>query len=239
LSGGTLTLTSSYTPANANNSQAYDLDLATAMVLGGKYGFVSGKDGIIHVLDPATLTNVQDLIVYTSPDGGLANGTQGHIHGGPVYWDGPNGPMIYVWPEQAPLQVYPVMSTGMPLSSPPAQSNSSFMPFHPGAITTVSSNGKTPHTGILWAASMTNPSADAWHILVPGTLYAYDAEDISKLLWTSDMNPGDKLGGFAKFCPPTVANGKVFVGTTTSAPLGEGGVATGPGMGALQVYGLK
>src|SRR5262249_22288906 len=28
-----------------------DLDLATAFVLGGKFGFASGKDGVIHVLD--------------------------------------------------------------------------------------------------------------------------------------------------------------------------------------------
>ena len=30
-------------------------------------------------------------------------------------------------------------------------------------------------------------------------------------LWDSEMNPGDGLGMFAKFCPPTVANGKVYV----------------------------
>jgi hypothetical protein len=213
--------------------------LATALVLGGKYGFVSGKDGVMHVLDPATLTLVQDLPVFTTDAGGPANGTQGHVHGGPVYWDGPNGPMIYVWPEQGPLQAYPVMSTGMPLTTPPAQSNSSFLPFHPGAITTLSSNGKTSHTGVLWAASMTNPTADAWHIIVPGTLYAYDAEDITKQLWTSDMNAGDKLGGFAKFCPPTVTNGKVYIGVATNAPLDTEGGAAGPGMGALQVYGAK
>jgi hypothetical protein len=53
--------------------------------LGGKYGFVSGKDGMLHVLDPATLNLVEDLPVYLTPMGGPAKGTMGHVHGGPVY----------------------------------------------------------------------------------------------------------------------------------------------------------
>jgi hypothetical protein len=96
LSGGTFTLANQFTPANVNNSQAFDLDLATAMIIGGKYGFVSGKDGVMHVLDPTSLSLVQDLPVYLTDAGLPANGTQGHVHGGPVWWDGPNGPTLYV-----------------------------------------------------------------------------------------------------------------------------------------------
>ena len=50
---------------------------------------------------------------------------------------------------------------------------------------------------------------------VAGTLRAYDPLDLSKELWTSDMDPWgqDKLGMLAKFSPPVVANGKVYVGT--------------------------
>jgi hypothetical protein len=237
LGGGMFNLTGSYTPSNVHNSQAHDLDLATAVVIGGNLGFVSGKDGVVHVLDPGTLNWMQDVTVYLQPDGGPATGGKGHVHGGPVYWDGPSGPMLYVWPEQGALQAYSVTSSG--LNTTPVARNANLMPFHPGAITTLSSNGKTPHTGILWAATMTNPMDDAWHTIVPGTLYAFDAEDITHMLWSSDMNPGDKLGAFAKFCAPTVANGKVYLGTATSAPLGDGGVANGVGMGTLQVYGMK
>jgi hypothetical protein len=50
---------------------------------------------------------------------------------------------------------------------------------------------------------------------VKGTLRAFDARDLNVELWTSDKNPDgdDRLGDFAKFCPPIVANGKVYVAT--------------------------
>jgi hypothetical protein len=83
---------------------------------------------------------------------------------------------------------------------------------------------------------MTNATDDAWHIIVPGTLRADDAGNITKLLWTSDMNAADTMGHFAKFCPPTVTNGKVYIGTATTALLDRW---AGPGMAALQVYGAK
>jgi hypothetical protein len=45
-----------------------------------------------------------------------------------------------------------------------------------------------------------------------GQLAAFDAENLSRVLWTSDMQPSrDRLGYFAKFNPPTIANGKVYI----------------------------
>src|SRR5262249_30622063 len=49
---------------------------------------------------------------------------------------------------------------------------------------------------------------------VKGIMLALDAQDISRTLWTSEQSgPRDRLGLFAKFAPPTVADGKVFVAT--------------------------
>ncbi len=73
----------------------------------------------------------------------------------------------------------------------------------------VSANGSDAGSGILWltAGDHTQPG-------VPGTLYAFNASDLTQLLWSSDTNARrDKLGGFAKFVAPTVANGRVFVPT--------------------------
>jgi hypothetical protein len=43
---------------------------------------------------------------------------------------------------------------------------------------------------------------------------ALDAQDVSRTLWTSEQSPDrDGLGLYAKFNPPMVANGKVFVPT--------------------------
>lgn len=66
-----------------------------------------------------------------------------------------------------------------------------------------------PGSGILWLTAGDHTTAG-----VPGTLYAFDAANLTRLLWSSEMNADrDRLGGFAKFATPTVANGRVYVPT--------------------------
>jgi len=48
---------------------------------------------------------------------------------------------------------------------------------------------------------------------IPGTLHAFNALDLTQELWNSDMQPSDVLGPFAKFAPPLIANGRVYVPT--------------------------
>ncbi|HLJ50542.1 MAG TPA: hypothetical protein VKU01_31230 [Bryobacteraceae bacterium] len=73
----------------------------------------------------------------------------------------------------------------------------------------ISAKGSEAGTGILWMTGGDHSMAN-----IPGTLYAFDALDLTNLLWSSDMNPGrDAMGGFAKFATPTIANGRVYVPT--------------------------
>jgi hypothetical protein len=62
-------------------------------------------------------------------------------------------------------------------------------------------------------------------------LVAVDASDITKKLYDSTTVTADGVGNLAKFSPPMVANGKVYV--TTFAAVN----ASSPAY--LRVYGLK
>jgi hypothetical protein len=83
----------------------------------------------------------------------------------------------------------------------------------PGGMLSLSADGAKAGTGILWAAVPFDGDANQQRG-VKGILLALDAQDVSRTLWTSEQTPArDQLGLFAKFTPPTVAGGKVFVAT--------------------------
>jgi hypothetical protein len=86
--------------------------------------------------------------------------------------------------------------------SPASQSASSFG--FPGTTPSISANGTA--NGIVWAAENTNPAV----------LHAYDAGNLAHELYNSNQAAGgrDQFGAGNKFIVPTVANGKVYVGTT-------------------------
>ena len=80
----------------------------------------------------------------------------------------------------------------------------------------VSSNGTTAGTSVVWGVYPVQGNANA--AVVPGALVAYDATAVLnggklKQLFHSNNKPGDKLGNFAKYATPVVANGKVYVAT--------------------------
>ena len=67
-------------------------------------------------------------------------------------------------------------------------------------------------TGIVWAAQ--SYSGDSNQQTVPGILRAFDASNLKNELWDSKQNASrDDVGNYAKFSPPTIANGKVYVAT--------------------------
>jgi outer membrane protein assembly factor BamB len=113
----------------------------------------------------------------------------------------------------------------------------------PGGFMSISANGSADGSGILWVAMPYSSNAN--HAVVRGVLRALDASDLSKPeLWDSEGtgNKKDRLGQFAKFCPPTVANGKVYVATFQEETIGKDGVhrlAPGGDQAAVAIYGLR
>ena len=116
------------------------------------------------------------------------------------------GTAVYNWSEEDNLIAYQL--SGGRLTGPYAQGQV-ISPGHPGGSLTVSANGSTAGTGIVWASMPTNH--DAKHILTGGILRAYHAETLAQL-WTSEQNATrDRAGTLIKFVPPVVAKGKVYM----------------------------
>jgi hypothetical protein len=80
-------------------------------------------------------------------------------------------------------------------------------------VPSVSWDGEHNDTAIVWASHPTDD--DATNKTIDGTLRAFDARDLNRELWNSAMDAegADRVGSFAKFCPPVVANGKVYLST--------------------------
>jgi hypothetical protein len=165
------------------------------------------------------------------------------IYGTPAIWEGPDATHVYVWGSFDYLRDYKLNDSGqfstqgicfcppgwtlndesktftIEVSDPPCAVLSTMNAEHVDALTgagmSVSSNGKVPGTGIVWA---TRPGpGDPVSQSIPGVLEAYDATYLATPLWSSATNAArDNLGSWAKFVQPTIANGKVYMATQSN-----------------------
>jgi len=181
----------------------------TSLLIGG------GKEGKFYLLDQKNLGGFHAGSDSQIRQSFFVNQNH-HIHGCPTVWTGPMGTFVYVWPEVDVLRAYRFAgdrfvsnTSGQVL--PAALGTTGFTPGMPGGFLSISANGGRPGTGIVWA---NHPWAeDANQKIVDGVLRAYDASNLNEI-WDSRNNRArDDFGNFAKFCPPTVTNGKVYLPT--------------------------
>ncbi len=122
-------------------------------------------------------------------------------------------------------------TTGQFNAAQTSQSPSSFG--FPGATPSVSALGTT--NGIIWAMNNNAYCTQQSSSCGPTVLHAYDATSVATELWNSSQSAGDAAGNAVKFTVPTVANGKVYLGTRGN-DAGNGGTTV---PGEIDVYGLK
>jgi outer membrane protein assembly factor BamB len=196
------------------------------------YGWKTNGDAVVQAFKAVTPVLMPTATPATPPEKIF-----GHVHGSPVYADLPGGLQLYVWPEMDNLKQF--AWTGSQFSTPAAHESTGVPKIDgmPGGALSISTLGAGD--AIVWA---TRPkSADAWAPspkpglpsqpgitgsvpqMVQGSLFAFDANDVTKPLWSSDMKPQDAVGEYAKFSPPTIFNGRVYVPTFS---------------GQIQVYGI-
>jgi hypothetical protein len=226
LDGATLNVSSWFTPGNyvyLNNGD-YDLGSGGLLLIPGTTLAVGGGKSGSTVSSPLYLVNRDNMgglssitidtnIVQSfgvTPTGVGVN----HIHGAPVWWDGPDGSYAYVWGESDKLHQYRFdRVNGLFVLPPYALSPTpAWVNGMTGGMLAISANGTNAGTGILWGSHQY--TGDANQAVRPGIIHAYDAQDVSHELWNSEQfSVRDSVGSYAKFVPPTVANGKVYLAT--------------------------
>jgi len=203
--GGGLTVTDYFTMSSTASESNADEDLGSggALVLpdlADAKGIArhlvvgAGKDQTLYLVDRDNMGkfNPKTDSIYEEIPSGLPGG----IYSMPAYFNG----RLYYGPVSYSLMAFQFSSAR--LQTTPVSSTSTTFGY-PGATPSVSANGS--RDGIVWAAENTNPAV----------LHAYDASDFSKELYNSNQaGIRDQFGAGNKFITPTIANGKVYVGTT-------------------------
>ncbi len=161
-------------------------------------GVGAGKDSIMYVFDrdnmgkfnPADNSNVYQQLT------GVLKGAE---FGAPAWFNG----TLYFGASGDNLRAFPVAAAQV--SSTPSSISANQFTF-PGSTPSVSANGIS--NAIVWAAENSSPAV----------LHAYDATNLSRELYNSNQAPNgrDQFGAGNKFITPTIADGKVFVGSQNS-----------------------
>ena len=154
----------------------------------------AGKNGTLYVV------NRDAMGKFSGAGNNIWQELSGALYGGiwstPAWFDG----TLYYGPVGRGVLAFPVKNARFS-NTPSSQTVTSFP--YPGSAPAISANGSL--NAILWAHENGNPAV----------LHAYDARNLAHELYNSSQASGgrDHFGAGNKFITPTIAGGKVFVGT--------------------------
>jgi hypothetical protein len=188
---GSLAVKDYATPSNWSDLNNGDTDFGSGgvVLLPTHYAVGIGKDGILYLADVNNMGHVGNLV-----QGFQAESTRGDTVGkSPVYWQGPSKQYLFVLHSKNTTKSFEF--TGTNIITTPLGTASYLIGDRCGGLS-LSASGTT--NGILW------------EIDDDSNMRAYDAVNFPKLLWSGSV------GTYVKMTCPTIANGKVYVGTASN-----------------------
>lgn len=229
LNGTNLSISDYFTPFNQAALAQGDTDLGSGGVVllpnqtgpGPQHLLTEvGKDGIVYLVDRDnmgqynSLNNNQIIESFRGPALGVS--------GIPAFWHN----NLYIGGQRDSVRQF-IFNPTIGLFNTTLTSQTSSVYGYPGTVPSVSSQAASH--GIVWAIDSSlygyaSPSAvNCSSVPVPAAcsgpaiLHAYNANNLAQEYWNSSQaaNNRDRAGNAVKFIPPTIANGKVYVGTRT------------------------
>ena len=208
---GTFTVSDYFTPYNGPNLDVGDYDIGSGGLLllpeqtKGPYTHLlvqSNKSGDIYLVNRDNMggynsANNDQIVQYLpAADTGMWNS--------PAWWN----ENIYFGGSGDKIKAFSFnITTGLMSTTPTSETTQTFA--YPGTTPSISSN--QTKDGILWALDNGTYKKTSGAVL-----YAYDPSNLATEYYNSSQNSTrDNPGPAVKFQVPTIANGKVYVGTQT------------------------
>lgn len=206
VTSGQLAVADYFTMYNTTDESNGDVDLGSggALVLPDmtdasgnvqQLAIGAGKDSNIYLVNRNNMGKFNpndDSAIYQELDGALPGG----IWSMPAYFNG----QVYFGAVGGPIRAFQFNKAV--LSSTPVSATGTQFPY-PGATPSISANGTA--NAILWAVENSSTAV----------LHAYTASNLGTELYNTNQAASgrDHFGAGNKFMTPTIANGKVYVGT--------------------------
>lgn len=239
---GDLEVRQYFTPSDQHFNDVQNNDFGSGGVVlanlpaGGRISRIAlaaGKDGDLFVLDRSRLGGYgdgkawQELRAGTEKD--VAGAYPGVIFTEGAYWNG----HYYAAGAGVPLQAYRLDPRTARLTFEGAAADPPAFGY-PGGTPAISASGDS--NGIVWVLDIRRYCTPGSQGCGPAVVRAYDALTLREL-WSSPLSGPDAAGYAVKFTVPTIANGRVYIGTrgnNTGGVYGSTSVS-----GELDVYGLE
>jgi len=230
----TLQISQYFTPTNQTDDFNNDVDfgaggatLLTDLPAGNVVTHAlicGGKDGYLYVLNRDLLGGSGDAVAVQR----FSVGLNIRLFATGAIWNN----NFYIGGVNAPLKAYQLNTATAQFTE---SSHSAHAFGYAGATPSVSASAT--QNGVVWALDTGQYCTKSSKGCGPVVLWAHDATNAATMLWNSSLVAADAAGFAVKFTVPTVANGRVYVGTRGNSNPLVTPTATTPG--ELEIYGLK